>query len=65
MAYNQHTWVTRERIIAENLNNIESGVANNDTEITNINARLLDMIEDGGDWLIVRLGDSQIGDDTP
>ena len=65
MAYNQHTWVTGERIIAENLNNIESGVANNDTEISNINARLLDMIEDGGDWLIVRLGDSQIGDDTP
>lgn len=60
MAYNQHTWVTGEKITAENLNNMETGVKNNDTEINNIAARLQVMLEDGGDGLIIR-----IGDDTP
>ena len=36
MSYSPHTWVTGETVTAAKLNNMESGIADNDAAITNL-----------------------------
>lgn len=65
MAYSgKHTWVTGETITAVNLNNLEEGVVENKTAITNVTqdvtaleTSLGQMITDDGTGITIKIGD--------
>lgn len=46
MAYSRTTWANGDLITAEKLNNLESGILGNETEIAETNADLADLMNE-------------------
>lgn len=60
MAYAKKTWSTGETLTAAGMNNIENGIAANDSAITNLNTTVADKLDkpetDGAQGQILSLG---------